>query len=409
MRPLGSIAFGHIGDRLGRRRMLIVSSLAMACATCVIGLLPTHASIGAAAGILMVALRLVQGLSVGGEYVGSAVFLAERAPQGRRGLYASFSAAGLMAGLLLGSGVGALVSALLSEAQIAAWGWRLPFLAGLLLGLVALLLRLAVAEVRLPQTRARVPVAEAFSRHGGAILYAAALYAMPAAIWYIAVIYLPVWLVRHRAMAEAAVLEINAANLAVLVPVGLWAAAAADRIGRRPVALAAAIGLTVLILPLFWVVSHGGPAAVAISQGVLVVVSGIPAFVLPAVLAELFPWRVRATAANLSLNVTFAIVGGTGPMIATWLVAETGGLMAVAVYLTALGIVSAFACAKIKDRRGVPLDWHKRRQALATPASLALKPSAASAKPPPAPSMKWTCSPCSRLKTRQVISAVSDV
>ena len=355
-RPVGSILFGHIGDRLGRRRMLIVSSLAMALATFAVGLLPTHAAIGPAAAVLMVALRLVQGLSVGGEYVGSAMFLAERAPRGLRGLFASISMSGVMSGLLLGSAVGALVTALLTEAEITAWGWRLPFLAGLALGAVALGLRWLVREPPLPAERARVPLFEAVAQHGRAMLHVVTLYALTAGVWYITLIYMPVWLVRHRGFEHGTVLDLSSVYLALSVVLGLGAAYAGDRFGRRRIVLTIVGAVTVLTYPLFWVIGHGGPDAIAVALGVMVLLPACSAFVLPGVLAEMFPWRVRATAANLSLNVAFALVGGTGPMIAALLVDDAGGLSGVAIYLTALGIVSCVACTLIKDRRAMELD-----------------------------------------------------
>jgi len=356
MRPLGAILFGHIGDRYGRRRLLVVSALAMALSTFAIGLLPTERDIGWAAAVLMVGLRLVQGASVGGEYTGSGVFLAERAPAGRRGLYASFSAAGLMSGVLLGSAVGALVTSLLTEAEIAAWGWRLPFLAGLLLGAVALALRLSVGEARLPEARPRLPVAEAVARHGKEILLGTAVIMALAASWYITVIFVPGWWVRELGVPRQTALEINALNVALAIVAGLAAAALSDRIGRKPVLIAAALGYALLAVPMFLLMDQGDIAVIWAAQAVLGALGGCYSFVLPATLAEMFPWRVRATAANLSLNLSFAIFGGTGPMIAAWLVGATGGTTTVAVYMAAMGVLSAIACLFLTDRRRVPLD-----------------------------------------------------
>lgn len=355
MRPLGAILFGHVGDRYGRRAMLIASSVTMALSTFAVGLLPTHAEIGAAAAVLLVALRLVQGLSVGGEYVGSGVFLAETAPVRHRGLIAGFATAGLFCGTLLGSAAGATINGWLTEDQIATWGWRLPFFAGLLLGLVAIVLRLVVSEPPLPAGRSRAPLAEAVLRHAGGMIHAVAMVVTITAGWYALVIYLPTWMVAHLELAHAQVLEINAANMAVTILAGLCAAAASDRIGRKPVLVAISLCLAALTWPLFMLISRGDVQLAVASQGILMALTGCIAFVLPATLAEMFPWRVRATAANLSLNLGFAVFGGTAPMVAAWLVARTGGLSALALYLTALALCSVVACLVLTDRRGVDL------------------------------------------------------
>ena len=196
MRPLGSIVLGHVGDRLGRKKLLVLSILAMALPTFAIGLLPTHADIGATAAVLMVVLRMVQGVSVGGEYVGSGVFLAERAPPHRRGLFAALSSAGLVGGMLLGSAIGALITNLLTADQITAWGWRLPFLSGLVLGGVALALRLTIPDECLPENRSKAPLIEAVTQHGKGIFLGAAVVMVVAATFYITWIYVPTWFVR---------------------------------------------------------------------------------------------------------------------------------------------------------------------------------------------------------------------
>ncbi len=356
MRPLGAVLFGHIGDRIGRRRLLVLSSISMAFATCAIGLLPTHADIGAAAAFLLVALRMVQGLSVGGEYVGSSVFLAETAPPRNRGLLAGFSTAGLFAGVLLGSAAGALTSYVLTAEQLQAWGWRVPFLAGLLLGGIALVFRLSVDAGPTPEKTLRAPIVEAVTRHMGAMLHAVAMIMTLAAGWYVLVVYLPTWMVGNLRMDRTEVLQINAGNVTVAIIAGLIAASVSDRIGRKPVLLATQFSLAALTYPLFLLFDGGHSIAViAVAQGILVVLIGCFAFVMPAVLAEMFPWRVRTTAASFALNLSMAIFGGTAPMIGSWLVGRTGGLSALALYLSALGLCSAIACVFLTERRGVDL------------------------------------------------------
>ncbi|MEM7124568.1 MAG: MFS transporter [Pseudomonadota bacterium] len=351
MRPLGAILFGHIGDRWGRRSMMIVSVLSMAFATCAIGLLPTDAQIGPAAAVILVVLRMVQGLSVGGEYIGSGVFLSESAPAGRRGLFASFATGGLFAGLLIGTAVGVLVSTLMTDDDIAAWGWRIPFWAGLLLGAIALFSRLKIDEPEAPDAPAKLPAAEAFRHHGGTILHATAIDIVLAANFYVTTIFVPGWLIRNADISRALSLEINALAIALSIAAGFPAAMLSDKIGRRPVLLATALLFAVLFYPMYVLIASGDTAQVTLALCVLGLLNGAYAFVVPGTFAEMFPWRVRATSANLSHNLSMAALGGTGPMIATWIVAETGGLVAVGVYLAALAVVSVIACWFLKRPR----------------------------------------------------------
>ncbi|MCP4318657.1 MAG: MHS family MFS transporter [Hyphomicrobiales bacterium] len=150
-------------------------------------------------------------------------------------------------------------------------------------------------------------------------------------------------------------LEINAANMAIAIIAGLAAAALSDRIGRKQILMTTMAALAVLVYPMFWLISQGDPKVVAAAQCVLFILTATFAFVLPATLSEMFPWQVRATGVNLSLNLSFAVFGGTGPMIAAWLFAHTGNLVALAVYLSVLAVLSTTACLFLKDRRGVEL------------------------------------------------------
>jgi MHS family proline/betaine transporter-like MFS transporter len=165
MRPVGGFVFGHIGDRIGRKRALVLSVMLMAVPTGIIGLLPDHASIGVAAAVLMVAMRILQGLSVGGEYTGSIVYLAEHAPTGRRGFFTSWTLFGAVGGILLGSGVSALIANVLTDAQVESWGWRAAFLVGILVGVVGLIVRCHLPEMEAaPEAdRPKSPVIEAFT------------------------------------------------------------------------------------------------------------------------------------------------------------------------------------------------------------------------------------------------------
>jgi MHS family proline/betaine transporter-like MFS transporter len=269
--------------------------------------------------------------------------LAERAPQRRRGFFAGFSSAGLIIGMLLGSIVGILVNWSMPLEAVAAWGWRVPFLAGFLIGGVALVLRLTIAETGMPVPPSRAPVAEAISQYGAKILIATAGIMALAANWYTAVIYLPTWMVAQLGLERSLSLEINILSLGLAMIAGLVGAIVSDRVGRRPMLIAAALALAVFTFPLYLLLGRGNVISVAVAQACLMAICGCYTFALPTALAEMFPWRVRVSAASLSFNLAFAIFGGTAPVIATWLVAETAGLLPVAVYLSLLGALSAVA------------------------------------------------------------------
>jgi MHS family proline/betaine transporter-like MFS transporter len=225
MRPLGGVLFGYVGDRLGRKRALELSVLLMAVSTAFMGMLPTHPSLGLAAPLLLTLLRLLQGLSVGGEYIGSMSFLAEHAPPARRGFLGSWSAFSVVLGSLLGSGTAALCIGLLSEADLAAWGWRLPFLGGILIGLVGLWLRLGVEEtpifrnIRKAGKLAANPIAEAVRNDLGAIATTLGLTGLSSVGFYLPFVWLPTWLsqINRPPMPESQALTANTIALVALL------------------------------------------------------------------------------------------------------------------------------------------------------------------------------------------------
>jgi MFS transporter, MHS family, proline/betaine transporter len=245
MRPLGGVLFGHIGDRFGRTSALRWSVAAMALPTFAIGLLPTYAAVGPLAAALLLACRLAQGLAMGGEYAGSVVFLTESASTGRRALTASWVGVGCVAGTLLGSGVGAAVTALLPADAVAAWGWRIPFLLGLALGGVGIVLRRLLAADA-PVQPSRFPLATALATRPWAMLRVVGI-ALPNLInFYLMFVYAVTWLKLDVHVSFATALDINTINMVVLLltlPAAAWLS---DRVGRRPVMAAGAAGLVLL-------------------------------------------------------------------------------------------------------------------------------------------------------------------
>jgi MHS family proline/betaine transporter-like MFS transporter len=343
MRPLGGLVFGHIGDRVGRKAALTLSVLAMAIPTFLIGVLPGHAQIGTMAAVLLVVLRMVQGLSVGGEYTTSVVFLVEAAPPGRRGLAGSWSTVGAVAGTLLGSAVGALISVVLPESAIDAWAWRLPFVIGLAVGLAGLYIREHVPEpAAAPKKEAasNSPVLLALRTEWRSMLQMAGLNVLNAVGFYIAFVYVVTYFEKVSRLSAAAALDNNTLNMIVLLGVIPAAGAISDRIGRRPVLLAAALAALTLAWPLFWLMAHHDAYLALLGQLGFALIIGAFVGVIPATMVEAFPARVRCSAVSIGYNVCLGIVGGTAPLVATWLIERTHDDLSPAYYIMAAASIS---------------------------------------------------------------------
>jgi MHS family proline/betaine transporter-like MFS transporter len=343
MRPVGGALFGWIGDRFGRKQALIGSVLAMAFPSFFIGLLPDASHIGLAAPIILVLLRMLQGVAVGGEFMASAVFLVEGSEPGRRGYMGSWGPFGASAGTLLGSAAGALVNATLSPEQVMAFGWRIPFLVGLAVALGGLAIRRHYVE-RIPQqASSEFPLGEAFSQHWKTLLHLVGLTTAISVGFYTTFVYSATWLEQTVSVPAKTALEINTAAMALLLVIIPFAGIASDRVGRRPVLAVAAGGLMLLAYPLMTLMGKGQPASIFAGQVGLALLVGANGAVLPATMAELAPWRVRCTVLSVGYNISLAILGGTTPMVAAWLVSRTGFHLAPAVYLTAAAAVTFVA------------------------------------------------------------------
>ncbi|MFJ2743847.1 MFS transporter [Streptomyces sp. NPDC087440] len=324
-RPVGAAVFGRLGDRIGRRPTLIVVIVLMTVATTLIGLLPTYATIGAAAPWLLTFLRILQGLSAGGEFGGAVSLLTEFAPPGRRGLYGSWQSLTVALGLLGGAGVAALLATFLTPAALHDWGWRVPFLLTLPLGAVALWLRLRLEETPNFRTvRATSP-----ARTGDvvrAIVLGAGRIMGWSAAGYTFLVVLPSYLqsTLNASFREALVATVlaNLGFAASIVPAGLLS----DRIGRRTVMLTGAGLVTVLALPLINLLQNSGTSSTAKGAAVFAAgaVVGLMAGPGPAMLAEMFPTSVRCTGLGLAYALSNAVFSGCAGLIITELIKRTG-------------------------------------------------------------------------------------
>ena len=354
MRPVGGVLIGHIGDRYGRRAALTVSVAAMAIPTFLIGLLPGYATIGLAAPIALTLLRMVQGLSVGGEYTSSMVFLVEHAPPGRRGVMGALASCGACGGILLGSATGALFAAAMSSETLDAWGWRLPFLLGLVVGAAGYLLRRHLQETVPQRHGAHAPIVETLRSHRRLVLSLAGLSVFNAVPFYVSFVYLVSWLQTADGLAPARALEINSVSMAVLLPVLILAGMASDRVGRKPILLTAAMLGLVGAVPAFWLLHHPAYLPAQLGQLILVLMIGLFCGAQPTFMAESSPAEVRCTAVALGYNITLGIVGGLTPLVATWLVSRTGDELAPAYLIAAAAVVAVFAILPLGETRDGP-------------------------------------------------------
>ncbi|MEU7057660.1 MFS transporter [Streptomyces sp. NPDC046197] len=346
-RPVGAALFGRLGDRIGRRPVLVLVITLMTGATTLIGALPTYDTAGAAAPWLLTALRIVQGLSAGGEFGGAVALMTEFAPPGRRGLYGSWQSFTVALGLLGGAGAAALLASLLTEDQLYAWGWRLPFLPALPLGFVALWLRLRLDETP-PFRRARAlprPPAPALVR---AVVHGAARVMGWSAAGYTFLVVLPSYLqsTLHTGFRQALIATVLA-NLGFAVTV-VPAGALSDRVGRRPVMLAGAALVVVLAVPLLNLLRDTGvsPAVKGSALWAAGAVVGLMAGPGPAMLSEMFPTGVRHTGLGLAYALSNAVFSGCAGVVITKTVERTGNVDVPGYYAAATCAVSLLALAR---------------------------------------------------------------
>ncbi|MFM8270885.1 MAG: MFS transporter [Gemmata sp.] len=355
MRPFGGLLFGYIGDRVGRKAALTFSVVAMAIPTFLIGLLPDYSTIGVAAPVLLVLCRMVQGLSVGGEYTTSVVYLVEGAPPNRRGLAGNWSGFGATTGTLLGSAVGAVLTSVLDPETMQNWGWRLPFLLGLLVGVGGLMVRHGLPEPVAPVKEGSPPVVEAFRTQWRAILQVVGLSVLMGVAFYLIFVYLVTYYTEIDHLKEAVALKINTASMVLLLATQPFVAVLSDRVGRRPVLLAGCLGLLVAAYPLFWLLHHGNFWLVLGGQFGFAVLAATYNAVVPVTMVEAFPVKGRCTAIAVSYNLSLGLIGGTSPMVATYLIHRTHDDLSPAYYLMAAAAVSLVAVLTLRETSREPL------------------------------------------------------
>ena len=339
MRPVGGALFGYIGDRVGRKRALNLSVLLMAVPTFLIGLIPTHAQIGMGAAVILVLLRMLQGLSVGGEYTSSIVYLAESAPEGKRGLFTSTSMMGAIGGILLGSFLGSIITGMLTEAQLQSWGWRIPFLFGILVAGIGYLIRRHMPETLSEQEEKENPL-RTLRRNWVQVVQVSGLNMLSAIFFYALFVFVVTWLVDYVEESRTLALRLNSVSLLIFMVAILFFAHLSDRIGRKRLIIPGAVAIILFGYPLFWLMHHHDETMILAGEIGLAVLAAAYMAPIPATLTEMFAKNIRVSAVSVGYNLAYAIFGGTVPMVAVWLIKKEHDDLAFVWYIIAAAVVS---------------------------------------------------------------------
>jgi MFS transporter, MHS family, proline/betaine transporter len=333
LRPLGGFVFGHIGDRFGRRRTMLLSVALMTMTMLATGLLPTHAQVGATAGWLLFLLRCLMGFSVGGEYIAVVAYLLEGAPRSRRGLITSMAPASSEVGGLLAVGVSLLTVNSLSSASLDSWGWRIPFFVGAVLAASVWVARTTMQESpdferqRASGTAPARPLLYALANHRAGILRAFAIAALGSITYYIGVTYVPTFLTFAGKLDESDSLRLSTAAAVAVILVTPLAGALSDRLGRKPVLIFLSICNAILPIVLFRLMAGGSPSYALLAAVILACVTGAVSAVGAIAIAEQFPGEGRISGLALGATTATAIFGGATPYVAQVLTERTGWIM----------------------------------------------------------------------------------
>jgi metabolite-proton symporter len=344
-RPVGGLIFGHFGDRIGRKTMLVVTLLIMGTATVLIGLLPTYATIGVAAAILLTALRFIQGFALGGEMGGAVLMAVEHAPEGRRGFQGSFPQMGVPVGLILANLAFFAVSGL-SEDQLMSWGWRVPFLISIVLLAIGLFVRLRIMEtpafsrVRETDAVARVPVLDLLRTSSKQVLLTCGAYLTCGVTFYVLVTFNLTYGTQELGLSQSTMLALVLISSAFMFFALPTFGALSDKVGRRPVYLAGAVGMGLMAFPLFWLLNTKIFVLMLLGYLLAVLAFSMSYGALGALFSEVFNSRVRYSGFSLGYQLGVILGGALVPIIATELLNIFGGYWPVAVYLISMAVVS---------------------------------------------------------------------
>ncbi|MDX8031798.1 MFS transporter [Lentzea sp. BCCO 10_0856] len=371
-RPLGGLVFGHFGDRLGRKKLLVLSLLLMGGATMLMGVLPTYASVGVLAPVLLTLLRLVQGFALGGEWGGAVLIVSEHGDPARRGFWASWPQAGVPCGNLLATGVLAVLAAVQSDADFLAWGWRIPFLLSGVLVVIGLWIRLSVSESpvflaaqeKAAQRKApepeKAPALELLKHNWREVLIAMGARFAENVSYYVITAFILVYVVTGLGLSKSVGLNaVLIASAVHLVTIPVWGHLS-DRFGRRSIYLVGAVGMAAWIFAFFALLDTKDPVLITVATTVGLVLHGAMYGPQAAFFSELFGTRVRYSGASVGYQLASIVAGALAPLIATALLQAYKSSFPIAVYVLITCVITVVAIAFARETRGADLEEHDR-------------------------------------------------
>ncbi|BBX50903.1 MFS transporter [Mycolicibacterium poriferae] len=364
VRPLGGFVWGPLGDRLGRRQILAITIVLMASATFCVGLVPTYDMIGFWAPVLMIGLRMIQGFSTGGEYGGAATFMAEYAPPRRRGFMGSFLEFGTLAGFSAGALLMLGFSLVLNDDQMGSWGWRIPFLIAAPLGIVGIYLRTKLEDTPVfkeleEQGKEEENIGSEFkdliTRYWAPILKLGGLVVALNVVNYTLLSYMPTYLEQGIGLSTDMSLVVPIIGMLAMMVFVPFAGHLSDRVGRKPLWWVSLIGLFIMVVPMFMLMSTGVVGAI-IGFAVLGLLYVPQLATISAMFPAMFPTQVRFAGFAIAYNVSTSIFGGTAPAVNEWLVAESGNNLWPAFYMMIAVVVGAIALLKVPETTRCPIN-----------------------------------------------------
>lgn len=362
VRPFGGMFFGPLGDKLGRRRVLAATIILMSLCTFGVGVLPGYATIGVAAPLLLLLLRLLQGFSTGGEYGGAATFISEYAPTKRRGFFGSFLEFGTLSGYVLGNSLVLIVSLAFGSAATQAWAWRIPFLLALPLGLIGLYLRTRLSDTPTFQQQEatgqrpeKAPLRETLLGHWPMILNLVGIVVLLNIADYMLLTTMPSYFTEHLHIsdntASLIIIGVELAQMAIIVPLGRLS----DRLGRKPLLMTAAIGYVLISYPAIRMMQSGSLVALVIGFALVAFLLVLMLAVIGSTFPAMFPTRVRYGSFAIGYNVSTSLFGGTAGVVTEALINATGDANWPAYYLIVAGLIAVVPIFLIKETAGVPM------------------------------------------------------
>jgi metabolite-proton symporter len=361
-RPIGAAIFGHWGDRIGRKTTLIITLLVMGLASAVIGIMPGTATIGVAAPLLLVFLRVLQGIAVGGEWSGSVLLTMEWGDQKRRGLLGSFAQIGVPVGLVLGTGGMTLLSATMSEDAFDSWGWRIPFLASLILVAVGLVIRLRILETPMfakvveEGKTASAPVKDAIKYHWREILLSAGARFAEQMPFYLFTTFVLTYVVQVHHYSKTFILSAVLVGATVELAAIPFFSHLSDTVGRRKVYTAGAVIAGLFAFPYFYVLTHGSMVSIFIVIVASMIIHAMMYGPQAALIGESFPTHLRYGGAGLGYQLASVFAGGPAPLLATWLLHETGTPYSISIYIVIAAVITVICCLALADRSRMDIE-----------------------------------------------------